>query len=168
MEKNQQFDALLDAVGVAMMTTRSSDGHMRSRAMANQKRSPGADLWFATVADSAALQDLAQDPHINLSYYKDGTREWISVSGVAAASTDRGKIHELYEPDWKMWFTSPERENDPLAGTADDPLITLIGVTIHHAAFFALDRAAPMVMYEMAKGWLTGTAPELGEVKTLR
>lgn len=43
----------------------------------------------------------------------------------------------------------------------------LIGVQIHRASFFAVDRAAPMVIYELAKGWITGTAPDLGEVKTI-
>ena len=150
-----------------MMTARSSGGHLRSRAMANQKRALGADLWFVTSVGSAKLQDLSADPHVNLAYYKDGSREWISVSGIATVIRDRAKIQELYEPDWKMWFTSEASENDPLAGTVNDPQIILRGVQIHRATFFAVDRAAPVVMYEMAKGWLTGTAPDLGEVRTL-
>jgi general stress protein 26 len=32
-----------------MMTTRRPDGHLESRAMANQKRADGADLWFVTA-----------------------------------------------------------------------------------------------------------------------
>ena len=31
------------------------------------------------------------DPHLNLSYYKDRTREWISVSGIATITSDREK-----------------------------------------------------------------------------
>jgi Pyridoxamine 5'-phosphate oxidase like len=50
------------------------------------------------------LRSLEADPHINLSYYKDRTREWISVSGLATISRDRQKIRELYASDWKMWF----------------------------------------------------------------
>lgn len=52
------------------------------------------------------------------------------------------------------------KKDDPLAGSVNDPQIKLIGVEIHQATFFAVDRATPIVMYEMAKGWLTGTAPE--------
>lgn len=163
----QKFDELVDSIGVAMMTTRHRDGHLRSRAMGNQKRSAGADLWFVTASDSAKLEDLASDPHLNLSYYKDGSREWISVSGTATISQDRSKIHELYQSDWKMWFTEEGRENDPMAGTPDDPKMVLIGVHIHNATFFAVDHPAPVVLYEMAKGWITGTQPDLGEVRTL-
>ena len=73
--------SLADDIGIAMMTTRRRDGHLRSRPMANQKRADGADLWFVTTEGTAKLQELAQDPHINLAYYNDSNKEWISVSG---------------------------------------------------------------------------------------
>ena len=94
----------INDIEIAMMTTRRTDGHLQSRAMATQKRADGADVWFVTLDDTPKLRDLAFDPHINLSYYKDRTREWISVSGLATISRDRQKIRELYAPDWKMWF----------------------------------------------------------------
>ena len=43
-----KFYGLIDEIKVAMMTTRRPDGHLESRAMANQKRADGADLWFVT------------------------------------------------------------------------------------------------------------------------
>ena len=79
----EKFYALIDDIDTAMMTTRRHDGHLRSRAMANQKQVDGADLWFVTSEGTAKLQDLAQDPHLNLGYYRESTREWISVSGIA-------------------------------------------------------------------------------------
>src|SRR4051812_19609689 len=93
------FYDLIEEIEIAMMTTRRPDGHLESRAMANQKRADGADLWFVTSDDTAKLRHLAADPHVNLSYYKDGTREWTSVSGVATISRDRDKIRELYATD---------------------------------------------------------------------
>jgi general stress protein 26 len=94
----------IDDIEMAMMTTRRVDGHLQSRAMATQKRADGADLWFVTLEDTQKLRDLETDPHLNLSYYKDRTCEWISVSGIATLTRDREKIHELYAPDWKAWF----------------------------------------------------------------
>ena len=98
------FYEMVEDIGVAMMTTRRPDGHLESRAMANQKRAAGADLWFVTAEGTGKLRNLEADPHINLSYYKDRTRESISVSGLATITRDRQKIRELYAPDWKMWF----------------------------------------------------------------
>ena len=79
----------IDDIEIAMMTTRRADGHLQSRAMATQKRADGADLWFVTLDDTSKVRDLAADPHVNLSYYKDRTREWISVSGIASLTRDR-------------------------------------------------------------------------------
>lgn len=150
----------IDDIEIAMMTTRRSDGHLHSRAMATQKRAPGADLWFVTADNSPKLTDLQLDPHVNLSYYKDRTREWVSVSGTAIVSRDRATIHTLYMPDWKIWFGG---EGDPRHGTPDDPRMVLIGVTVHAAVFLEVNKPQPVVMLEMVKGWFTGTAPELGE-----
>jgi general stress protein 26 len=75
---NQELEKLyshIDDIGVATMTTRRADGHLQSRAMATQRRADGADLWFVTLDDTSKLRDLAADPHVNLSYYKDRTRE---------------------------------------------------------------------------------------------
>jgi general stress protein 26 len=158
------FYALIDDIDTAMMTTRRADGHLRSRAMANQKRAAGADLWFVTAKGAAKLRDIAGDPHVNLSYYKNSTRAWVSVSGVASVTDDRARIRELYEPDWKVWF--PE-DGDERHGTPDDPRITLIGVDVHAAEFLEVNKSRPVLVYEFVKGWLTGTEPELGEMHEL-
>ena len=161
---NQELRKLyghIDDIEIAMMTTRRADGHLQSRAMATQRRAEGADLWFVTTEGTQKLQDLVGDPHINLSYYKDRTREWISVSGLASITRDRQKIHELYAPDWKAWFAE---DGDPRHGTRDDPRMVLIGVTVHAAVFLEVNKPQPIVLFEVAKGWLTGTAPDIGEM----
>ena len=154
------YDQIED-IEIAMMTTRRSDGHLESRAMATQKRAAGADLWFVTREDTAKLRDIGGDPHVNLAYYKDRTREWVSVSGIATPTRDRARIHELYAPDWKMWFGE---EGDPRHGTKDDPRMVLIGVDVHAAVFLEMDKPQPVVLFELVKGWLTGAEPDLGEM----
>jgi general stress protein 26 len=161
----ETFYALVENRDTAMMTTRRANGHLRSRAMANQKRASGADLWFVTSDGTAKLADLAHDPHVNLSYYKDSNREWVSVSGIATLSRERRKIGELYATDWQAWFPD---EGDPRHGTPEDPRLVLIGVTIHAAEFLEVDKPRPVVLYELAKGWLNGTEPELGKMHELR
>lgn len=162
-ELDKLYD-LIDDIEIGMLTTRRRDGHLESRAMATQKRAAGADLWFVSAEGTAKIRDLENDPHLNVSFYRDRTREWISVSGVGVLSRDRSKIHELYAPDWKIWF--PE-EGDPRHGTPDDPRMVLIGVTIHAAVFLEVNKPQPLVLYEIAKGWLTGTEPHLGDMHTI-
>lgn len=163
-ELEQLYSHIRD-IEIAMMTTRRADGHLQSRAMATQKPAAGADLWFVTLEDSPKLHDIAGDPHVNLSYYKDRTREWISVSGIASLSRDRAKIRELYASDWAAWFT---KEGDPRHGTPDDPRMVLIGVDVHAAVFLEVNKPQPIVLFELVKGWLTGTTPEVGEMHHVR
>ena len=165
---NQGLEKLykhIDEIEIAMMTTRRPDGHLHSRAMATQKRAAGADLWFVTLENSQKVRDLTADPHLNLSYYKDRTREWISVSGLANITRDRQKIHELYAQDWMAWFP---KEDDPRHGTKDDPRMVLIGVAVHAAAFLEVNKPQPVVLFEVVKGWVTGSTPEIGEMHHVR
>jgi general stress protein 26 len=83
------------------------------------------------------------------------------VSGIATISRDREKIRELYATDWKAWFPD---EGDPRHGTADDPRMVLIGVDVHAAVFLEVNKPQPVVLYEVVKGWLTGSAPDIGEM----
>ncbi len=145
---------------IAMMTTRRPDGHLVSRAMATQKRVPGADLWFVAADGTDKLDEIANDPHVNLAYYSENSREWISVSGLARLSRDRDTIAQLYAPDWKIWFSD---EGDPRHGTADDPRFVLIGVDVHSAVYLEITKPKPVILFEIAKGLITGEEPKLGE-----
>jgi general stress protein 26 len=157
----QKMYEKIEDLKTAMMVTRRADGHLVSRAMAMQKSAPGADLWFVAAEGSAKLHEIRQDPHINLSCFDAKTMEWISISGLASISNDRSIIQQLYEPDWKAWFPN---EGDPRHGTPNDPRMVLIGVTVHAAVFFEVSKPRPVVLFEIAKGWVTGTMPEIGEV----
>ena len=42
--------------------------------------------------------------------------------------------------------------------------MVLIGVDIHAAVFLEVDKPQPVVLYEMVKGWVTGTEPEIGKM----
>lgn len=151
----------IDDIEIAMMTTRRADGHLQSRAMATQKRAAGADLWFVTLDGTPKLRDIAADSHLNLSYYKDRTREWVSVSAIARITRDRQKIHELWAPDWQAWFP---KEGDPRHGTADDPRMVLIAVDVHAATFLEVNTPQPVVLYEVVKGFFTGSKPDVGDM----
>jgi general stress protein 26 len=160
----EKFHALVEQIEIAMMTTRRPDGHLESRAMANQKRADGADLWFVSNEATGKLRDIEHDPHVNLAYYKDRTREFVSVSGEARVNRDRGMIRKLYQADWKAWLG---KEDDVRDGGPDDPRIALIEVTAQSASYLKLDRPAPLVLFSVIKGIVTGEPPKVGEVGQL-
>ena len=161
-KKLEAFHAMIADIDTAMFTTRRRDGRLVSRPMANQALAAGADLWFVTYDGAPKLADLGRDAHVNLAYYKDRTREWVSVSGLAKVTTNSRKIHELYRPDWSAWFGD---EGDDRDGSADDPRIVLVGVDIEMASFMEVAKPQPVVLYEVVKGMLTGTPPKVGKTQ---
>jgi general stress protein 26 len=155
---------LIEGIEIAMFTTRRPDGHLVSRPMATQTQAEGTDLWFVTDVDTHKLDELEFDPHVNLAYYRDRTREWVSVSGTATVSQDRRAIHELYRPDWKAWFGDQGGVRD---GGPDDPRIALILVDVHSVSYLKVNKPKPLVLFEVAKGMVTGTPPQIGEERHL-
>ena len=161
----EELRRLVDGIKVAMLTTRRADGHMVSRPMATQKPAAGADFWFATMQNMPKVAEISKEPRVNLSYYKDRTKEWVSISGEARISRDRDKIRELWEPDWKFWFPDEGGEKD---GGADDPRIVLVGVRAVSAQYMTLEKPQALVLFDLVTSKLTGKTPEIGEVKRIR
>lgn len=154
---------LVGGIETAMLTTRRRDGMLVSRPMATQKRAAGADFWFVTLR-GPKVEEIEGDPRINLTYYRDRTREWVSISGEAEISTNRSKIRELYAPDWKIWFPDEGGKKD---GGPEDPRMVLIGVHARSAQYMTVDKPQPVVFFEFLKGMVTGKTPDFGEVKEI-
>jgi general stress protein 26 len=159
-KKTELYD-LVEGIEIAMFTTRRPDGRLVSRPMATQARAAGADLWFVTDASAFKVDEIKNEPQVNLAYYNQKSREYVSVSGAARVSNDRAKIAELYRPDWKMWFEGDSKES----GTPDDPRIILIAIDVESAVYLKVDKPRLAVFYEVVKGMLTGSTPDLGEAE---
>ncbi|HEX6926327.1 MAG TPA: pyridoxamine 5'-phosphate oxidase family protein [Longimicrobiaceae bacterium] len=155
---------LIDKIETAMFTTRRPDGRLVSRPMATQKRDPLADIWFVTDIESHKLDELQGDPHVNLAYFDTDSYEWVSVSGTARISTDRAKVRELYQPDWRAWFGKIDETRD---GGPDDPRLALVLVDADSVVYMRREKSKPMVLFELAKGMVTGSQPDIGETHRL-
>lgn len=160
-KKLTELRALVHGIATAMFTTRRADGHLVSRPMVTLDEAPGADFWFVTALGSDKLHEIAGDPHVNLAYYRDRTKEWVSVSGTATVTQNRAKLRLLYRPTWNAWF--PE-SSDPRHGTADDPRMALVGVKAHSALYVRSDRPAPLAALELLRGYVTGETPNVGSI----
>jgi len=161
-KKLTELRALVHGIETAMFTTRRADGHLVSRPMVTLDAAPGADFWFVTALGSDKLAELARDAHVNLAYYRDRTKEWVSISGTAKLTQNRPKLRRLYRPAWNAWF--PEG-SDPRHGTADDPRMVLIGVKAHAALYVRSDKPAPLAALELLRGYVTGETPQVGALK---
>jgi general stress protein 26 len=159
-KKLEQLYDLIDGIEVAMLTTRNAEGALVSRPMQTQARRAGTDLWFMTSVESGKLDELIADPHVNLGYYKDGSREYVSVSGLAHVTQDKALIHSLYKPDWKAWLGDDGGERD---GGPDDLRIALIEVKAESASYLRVTEPRVVSLFKLAKSLVTGEPPNIGD-----
>ena len=109
-------------------------------------------LWFFTVRDSAKLEELAADNHVNVSM--QSKMKFVSISGTATAVEDRGKVAELWRESWKVWF--PGGKNDP----------SLVLLQVHGDAGEYWDNSgANWIKYliEAGRAYLSGTRPQVDD-----
>jgi general stress protein 26 len=163
-KKLDDLYALIDGIETAMLTTRREDGHLVSRPMQTQRRTSGTDLWFMSNVDTHKFDELAFDPHVNVAYYKDRTREWVSVSGTAILTRDPNLVRGLYQPDWRAWLGDEGGSRD---GGPDDPRIALILVEAHSVTYAKKDRPLPFVLFEIARGMVTGQPPKAADLREI-
>ena len=163
-KKLDDLYALTDGIEIAMFATRRADGQIVSRPMQVQERTSGVDFWFMTNIETHKLDDLMHDPNVNLAFYKDRSREWVSVAGVATVSTDRELVRELYKPDWKAWLGDDGGDRD---GSPNDPRIAIILVEARSATYMKVTKPQPVVLFEVAKALVTGSPPKVGDLRTV-
>jgi len=163
-EKLEDLFKLIDSIDLGFLTTRRADGRLVSRPMATQLRTEDGHLWFVTDRDTNKLDELDRDPNVNIAYYKSRTREWVSVSGHARATTDQAMIDALWAPDWKAWFGKGGGKH---SGTAKDPRLVLIEVIPDSVTYLKADRPTIVALFDLAKGMVTGEAPKFGDMREL-
>jgi general stress protein 26 len=163
-KKKDELYELIEGIEVAMMTTRRANGQLVSRPMQTQKHTGIADLWFVTSDETHKLDELETDPQVNLAYYKSSSREWVSVSGTATLSRDRTMIRELYDESWRVWLTG---EGGPRDGSPEDPRIVLILVRAESVMYMKQNQSKPRLLFELAKGYVTGKAPKAGDLREI-
>lgn len=155
---------LIDGIETAMLTTRTIEGALVSRPLQTQERAADMDLWFMTSTDTHKVDELRANPEVNLAYYKDGSREWVSVSGRARLTQDKKRIRELYKPDWKAWLGDEGGERD---GSPNDPRIALIEVEPHTVTYMKSEQPRLVAMFKVMKALATGEPPKVGSVRHL-
>lgn len=160
MSRNAELDKLyelLEGFGVAMMTTQGQDGLFHSRPMLSQGALPDADLVFVSSLETEKVGDIAVNPKVNLAYYRDGDRAWISVAGLATISQDRARIEQLYKEAWKVWFPNGPQQED----------LCLILVQVQEVTFWKPEHGKIGSLFAMAGAYLSGHEPSLPPAQSM-
>ena len=140
---------LMKKIGFAMMVTHEGE-KLRARPMAAYLDRDANTIFFLTDARRHKDDEIAANPHINLSFADAGDMKFVSVSGTAVVSNDRAKIKELFNTPAKAWWDS-----------AEDPNIRVLKFTPEEAEYW--DSPGTVISYvKMAAAAVTNTRPDLG------
>jgi general stress protein 26 len=161
-KKIEELYSLVEGIDIAMMTSRTFDGTLISRPMSTQAKRPGVDFWFVTSTETHKVDEIEAQPEVNLAYYNNKSREWVSVSGTARIVNDRDLIRTLYKPDWKAWFGD---EGGVRNGGPNDPRLVLIEVEAHEASYLKTNEPRAVQLFKVAKALVTGNTPRIGEMR---
>lgn len=98
---------------VAMLTTTTDEGTLRSVPMARQEVDPSAELWFITARDTEHVRNIQARPHVSLTF--SSRDAWVSVQGTATVVDDTAKLKELWNTFAEAWLPGgPEDDNATL------------------------------------------------------
>jgi len=161
-KKIEELYSLVEGIDIAMLTCRNFDGTLVSRPMFTQEKRPRVDFWFVTSTDTHKVDEIQAQPEVNLAYYNNKSREWVSVSGTARIITDRDLIRTLYKPDWKAWFSD---EGGNRNGGPNDPRLVLIEVEAHEATYLKSNEPRAVQLFKVAKALITGGVPKIGDMR---
>jgi general stress protein 26 len=99
-------------------TNIKSGAPFATRPMAIQQIDDNGTCWFLSATDSHTNTHIAKDPAVQLLLKGSEFSDFLTLYGHATVSRDKKKIHELWNPIFKTWFTEGE----------DDPRISVIQV----------------------------------------
>lgn len=118
----------------------------QTRPMSVQKVDDDGFLWFLSANDSEHDRELARSPYTQLLFKGSEHSDFLSLWGTATVGYDRQKIHELYEPIMKTWFTEGE----------DDRRISVIKFSPVQGYYWDTKHNRAVVFAKMIAGAITG------------
>ncbi len=143
----------IEDVRVAMLTTVTRQGPLRSVPMQTSEVDDEGSLWFFTGESSDKIQEIRQNPLVCLTYANPEKNVYVSVQGTAQQVNDRAKKEQLYTPVIRAWFQ----------GGVDDPDLTLLKVNIAEAEYWEGSSSKLVVGFNLLKAIVTGQEYDEGE-----
>ena len=108
MELNQEqienMARLLSGFDVAMLTTETEGGYLRSRPMAAPSISESGHLLFFTRAETPKIEEIRHAQQVNLSFAAAEEERYVSVSGVAHLRADQQLARRYWSEQAEDWL----------------------------------------------------------------
>lgn len=145
-DSKKKLQELIKDIKVAMLTTVSADGQLRSRPMATHEVAVDDALWFLTYTNTAKLAEVSQQEQVNLAYMDVKSQRYVSISGSGQTYRDPKKVNELWNLLMKAWFPRGP----------DDPMIAVMRVTPEYAEYWDAPSYSIVQLFGFIRAAVTG------------
>ncbi|MEN3973999.1 pyridoxamine 5'-phosphate oxidase family protein [Emcibacter sp. SYSU 3D8] len=157
MSDHQELWDLLDDFEFCMATTHDGET-MRSRPMAPRVDKEAGVIRFLVENAAPMAVQLQQDQDVLLAFIAPTDRNFISISGTATISQDRGLIKQLWNKAADAWFV----------GGPENASVVAVTVSPSYAEFWDGTSSTIKTMWEMAKARAKDRKPDLTERKKIQ
>lgn len=151
-EGMRQIAKLIKKAKIAMLTTTTPKGWLRSRPMGTQRESFDGNLWFFTHASEPKVQEIKRHPQVNVSFANPDDNEFVSMAGRATIVHDPVKMKALWQKPLKTWFPKG----------LEDPDLALLKVEVEHAEYWDQNAGLVEVAVGFVKATITGAESTAG------
>ncbi|MCO8122040.1 pyridoxamine 5'-phosphate oxidase family protein [Stieleria sp. TO1_6] len=145
-------DKLIDLIqdfDNAMLITKANGGKLDARPMAIAEATDDGEIWFVTDRNSGKIAELMLDSDVAVTL--QGSKTFVSLSGVCRVVDDRAKIESLWNEAWKVWFPAGK----------SDPAITLLKVQPERGEYWDNSGFSGWkYLFKAGKAYLQGEQPE--------
>jgi general stress protein 26 len=127
---------LLKGFRVAMLTTVTPSGALRSRPMVTARTQDEGDVWFLTKADAPKVLELRENQRVSVGYASAKNGCYVSLSGTATVVQDAQRVLELWRKRHRRWFPAGKR----------DPELAALRVRIERAEYWDVPTGEMVVL----------------------
>ncbi|KAF8513100.1 hypothetical protein BU17DRAFT_77232 [Hysterangium stoloniferum] len=159
--------AIVKNCETGMLTTRSREGHLHSRAMTPAKSSNQDDLHFVFIGNNASdkFDEIKNDDHVNVSFYDHSTTDWVSVAGTACVTQDKTFIKRFWSPNLAGYFG--DLHDGVHKGDVDDPRVSAIEVIPREIRYWVVNKGKLAQSVQAVIGVATDKRKAQGELRTI-
>ena len=143
---------VIEKVAVAMLTTRTSNGELRSRPVEARPNRDEGCLYIVTDLRSAKEHEIERDPHIGLTFIDQQSNAYLAIAGRATVITDRTTIKHYWRSTDSMWWEGPA-----------DPNVCVVRAELTSGSIWDGPSSKAVEVFEFIKAKITGEEPNLGE-----
>ncbi len=122
----EKINDLIQGKKIAMLTSVSHDGSFHARPMAVLDVDFDGDVWFFTKKDAPKVDQIEDEPRVNVAYSDPSNQDYVSLAGHAKLVVDQALNKKYWQPQFEAWFP------DGL----DDPQLALLKIEVEGAEYW--------------------------------